>query len=143
MARGAPQGPDDGTIAPWATLASLPFAPEVVLPAVNYFSSIKLHEPEPYGYKNSFNRTMPVEGDGPLGWVSRYHFGINMAPMALMIENYLSGLGWALAREEYLYGGGVEAGGVWGRVVGVKCALELGQKSSPVKGISRWEGAAG
>ena len=30
-ARGAPYGPDDGTIAPWAVVASLPFAPEIVL----------------------------------------------------------------------------------------------------------------
>ena len=30
-ARGVPYGPDDGTIAPWAVLASLPFAPEIAL----------------------------------------------------------------------------------------------------------------
>jgi len=30
-ARGAPYGPDDGTVAPWASVASLPFAPEVVI----------------------------------------------------------------------------------------------------------------
>lgn len=34
VARGVPHGPDDGTIAPWAVVASLPFAPEIVLPAV-------------------------------------------------------------------------------------------------------------
>jgi hypothetical protein len=32
-ARGAPFGPDDGTISPSAVVASLPFAPEIVLPA--------------------------------------------------------------------------------------------------------------
>src|SRR5207249_11287532 len=32
IGRGAPYGPDDGTIAPWAVVASLPFAPEIVLP---------------------------------------------------------------------------------------------------------------
>ena len=31
VARGVPFGPDDGTLAPWATVASLPFAPEIVL----------------------------------------------------------------------------------------------------------------
>lgn len=31
LARGAPFGPDDGTVAPWASIASLPFAPEIVL----------------------------------------------------------------------------------------------------------------
>ena len=37
-ARGAPYGPDDGTIAPWAVAASLPFAPEIVLPTLQYFN---------------------------------------------------------------------------------------------------------
>ena len=38
VARGAPFGPDDGTLAPWAVVASLPFAPELVLPAIEYFN---------------------------------------------------------------------------------------------------------
>ena len=29
-ARGAPYGPDDGTLSPWAVIASLPFAPDIV-----------------------------------------------------------------------------------------------------------------
>ena len=37
-ARGIPDGPDDGTIAPWAAVASLPFAPEIVLPTLRYFN---------------------------------------------------------------------------------------------------------
>ena len=36
MGRGVPYGPDDGTIGPWAMVASLPFAPEIVLPAIDY-----------------------------------------------------------------------------------------------------------
>ena len=32
-ARGVPYGPDDGTLAGWAPLASLPFAPEIALSA--------------------------------------------------------------------------------------------------------------
>lgn len=38
VARSIPNGPDDGTIAPWAAVASLPFAPEIVLPAIGYFN---------------------------------------------------------------------------------------------------------
>ena len=34
VARSIPNGPDDGTIAPWAVVASLPFAPEIVLPTI-------------------------------------------------------------------------------------------------------------
>ena len=33
-ARGVPFGPDDGTLAPWAVAASLPFAPEIVEPTL-------------------------------------------------------------------------------------------------------------
>ena len=32
FARGAPFGPDDGTVSPWVVAASLPFAPEIVIP---------------------------------------------------------------------------------------------------------------
>jgi hypothetical protein len=41
-ARGAPYGPDDGTIAPWAVVASLPFAPEIVLPTIKNFERMEL-----------------------------------------------------------------------------------------------------
>ncbi len=37
LARGVPYGPDDGTIAPWAVVTSLPFALEIVPPAIDYF----------------------------------------------------------------------------------------------------------
>jgi hypothetical protein len=36
IARGVPFGPEDGTISPWAVVASLPFAPEIVLKTVRY-----------------------------------------------------------------------------------------------------------
>src|SRR4030095_4887882 len=38
IARGAPFGPDDGTLAPWVVVASLPFAPEIVIPTVRQFA---------------------------------------------------------------------------------------------------------
>ena len=38
IARGAPFGPDDGTVAPWVVVASLPFAPEIVIPSVRHFA---------------------------------------------------------------------------------------------------------
>ena len=40
LARGVPYGPDDGTIAPWAVVASLRFAPEIVLPTLDYFNGL-------------------------------------------------------------------------------------------------------
>jgi hypothetical protein len=39
VARGAPFGPDDRTVAPWVVVASLPFAPEIVIPTVRTAAS--------------------------------------------------------------------------------------------------------
>lgn len=98
-ARGAPYGPDDGTISPWATVASLPFAPEIVLPALQWFHEIDLKVDRPYGFKASFNPTYPAESGHPHGWVSPFHFGINQGPIVLMIENYRTGFLWQLMRK--------------------------------------------
>ncbi len=100
VGRGVPHGPDDGTLAPWAIAASLPFAPEIVLPALDYcIHDIKLTESNRYGFKASFNPTYPTEHDHPHGWVSPWHFGLNEGPTVLMVENYRSGLLWQLMRE--------------------------------------------
>jgi hypothetical protein len=42
VARGVAAGPDDGTIAPWAVVASLPFAPEIVIPTLQHFNQIEV-----------------------------------------------------------------------------------------------------
>jgi hypothetical protein len=97
IARGAPYGPDDGTLAPWAVVASLPFAPEIVLPTIKNFDLMDLGMLEPYGFKATFNRTFPVEGSD-FGWVSPWHFGIDQGPIILAIENYRTGLLWRLMR---------------------------------------------
>ncbi len=97
--RGVPYGPDDGTIAPWAAVASLPFAPEIVLPTIAHFRTLKLHEANPYGFKASFNPSFPTDKSHPAGWVSPWHFGINEGPTVIMIENYRSGFLWDLMRD--------------------------------------------
>ncbi|WP_435017334.1 glucoamylase family protein [Tundrisphaera sp. TA3] len=97
VARGVPFGPDDGTIAPWAVVASLPFAPEIVLPTIYNFYKLDLGMTDDYGFKTSFNPTYPVEGS-QCGWVSPYYFGIDQGPLALMIENYRTGLLWTLMK---------------------------------------------
>ncbi len=99
VSRGVPFGPDDGTIAPWAAVASLPFAPDIVLPAIEAFHKMRLTESNPYGFKASFNRTFPDKGGGSVGWVSVGHCGINQGPIVLMIENYRTELIWALMRK--------------------------------------------
>jgi hypothetical protein len=98
IARGAPFGPDDGTVAPWVVVASLPFAPEIVIPTARQFARLDLGMTAPYGFKPSFNQTFAVE-ESPTGWwVTPYHFGIDQGPVVLMIENYRSGLIWNIMR---------------------------------------------
>ena len=99
IARGAPYGPDDGTLAPWAVVASLPFAPEIVLPTIQNYERMQLKEAQQYGYKATFNPTFPVQPKHEYGWVSPYHFGINQGPIVTMIENHRSGFLWSLMRQ--------------------------------------------
>lgn len=107
--RGVPYGPDDGTLAPWGTVASLPFAPEIVLPALEHFNTAYPDITNEYGLKCSFNPTFP--GDGPAGWVADGHYAIDQAPVVLMIENYLTGFFWGLMRKcEYIETGLRRAG---------------------------------
>ena len=111
LARGVPDGPDDGTIAPWAVVASLPFAPEIVLPVLRWFDDIDLKLDNPYGFKATFNPTYPIESDHAPYWVSPWYCGFNQGPIVLMIENFLTGLLWRLMRDcPYLVNGLRRAG---------------------------------
>jgi hypothetical protein len=78
---------DDGTIAPYGPLSSLPFAPEIVLPTIK---SINERYGEKiwgrYGYYDSFNPTAQ--------WVDNDFVGIDQGPMMIMIENFRTGLVW-------------------------------------------------
>lgn len=106
VARGVPDGPDDGTLAPWAVAAALPFAPEIVAPTLAHLSTLNLHVPNPYGFKASFNPAAR--------WVSSYHFGINEGPTVLMIENHRSGLLWSLMRRSRELRAGLQRAGFEG-----------------------------
>jgi hypothetical protein len=111
VARSIPRGPDDGTLAPWAVIASLPFAPEIVLPSIAYIDRLGLGEVSPYGFEATFNPTFPSDSGKPCGWVSPRNFGLNDGPIILMIENYRTGLLWKLMRRcPYLVAGLRRAG---------------------------------
>lgn len=98
--RGVPYGPDDGTCSPWAVVASLPFAPKLVLKTVrNAIERLDLKKDNQYGFDASFNRTFPEKTKNPNGWVSQWQFGINQGPIVLMIENYKTGLLWKLMKK--------------------------------------------
>ena len=115
VGRGVPDGPDDGTIAPWAVAASLPFAPEIVLPALAYcIHDVKLTESNRYGFKASFNPTYPSTIVNSHGWVSSFHFGLNEGPTVLMIENYRTGLLWRLMRNSPFIVAGLRRAGFGG-----------------------------
>lgn len=113
VARGAPFGPDDGTISPWATMTSLPFAPEIVLPAWRHFEDIGVKVNPKCGCTASFNPTYPsgiLAKFGlelsQLGWVSPWSLGLDQGPIILMIENYRSGFLWRLMKQcPYLVAG--------------------------------------
>jgi hypothetical protein len=98
IARGVPDGPDDGTLAPWAVVASLPFAPEIVLPTLEHFDEIEVGAEHPYGLEATFNPTFPDERSLGCGWLSPWHYGINEGPIVLMIANYRSDFLWRLMR---------------------------------------------
>jgi hypothetical protein len=113
-ARGAPFGPDDGTLAPWVVLASLPFAPEIVIPTIREMARLDIGMTQRYGFKPSFNQTYAVP-DSPTGWwVTPYHFGIDQGPVALMIENYRTGLIWNITRRSPYIAEGLRRAGFIG-----------------------------
>ena len=74
LGRGVPYGPDDGTLAPWAVVASLPFAPEIVLPALDYcIHQVKLTSSTPTASKRLSTR--PTRENPAIPMVG-YHRGI-------------------------------------------------------------------
>ncbi len=100
LARGAPFGPDDGTISPWAVVSSLPFAPEIVVPAIHHaVQRLALGSRGRVGFDASFNQTFPEWTHNLHGWVSPRRIGLNQGTIILMIENYLSELLWKLFRQ--------------------------------------------
>jgi hypothetical protein len=97
---------DDGTIAPYGALSSLPFAPEIVIPAVRemharYGSAIYGR----YGFFDSFNPSFTYDMPLPagrvvpgIGWVDVDYLGLDQGPIIAMIENYKSGFVWNTMR---------------------------------------------
>ncbi len=95
-ARGVPYGPDDGTLSGSSVLASLPFAPEIVLPAVRNMIG---RYPEMLAggqFASGFNPTL-AGADGR-AWVSPGHYGLDQGIVVMMIENYRTQLLWRLMR---------------------------------------------
>lgn len=78
---------DDGTIAPYASISSIIFAPEIVLPAIKNFNEKYGKDLwKEFGYVDAFNPT--------LNWYNKEYIGIDQGPLLLMIENFRTGLIW-------------------------------------------------
>ncbi|MDQ2929661.1 MAG: hypothetical protein M3Y05_02415 [Gemmatimonadota bacterium] len=111
-ARGVPYGPDDGTIAGWASLASLPFAPDIVLKAVRTMHSRYPEMRPDRQYASSFNPGL-VGADGKY-WVSSGHYGLDQGIVTMMIENYRTEFIWRLMRNCSYFVAGLRAAGFRG-----------------------------
>jgi hypothetical protein len=118
-ARGAAVGStiDDGTIAPTAAIGSLPFAPEIVLPAMlEMYHRFGAFIYSTYGFKDAFNESFRAKPTDPLrpgrpGWVDPDYVAIDQGPILAMIENYRTGLIWRVMRgNRYLLRGLDRAG---------------------------------
>jgi hypothetical protein len=95
-------------------VASLPFAPEIVIPTVRTMARLDLGMTKRYGFKPSFNQTYEMP-DSPTGWwVTPYHFGIDQGPVILMIENYRTGLIWKIMRRSPYIAAGLRRAGFRG-----------------------------
>jgi len=111
-ARGVPYGPDDGTLAPWAPLATLPFAPEIALPALRQLCARYPRVVADSKLPSGFNPTLTE--DSPDGWISEGYYGLDQGIVVLMVENYRSGLIWRLMRQCPYLGAGLRRAGFRG-----------------------------
>ena len=98
---------DDGTIAPTAAASSVPFAPEIAIPAVaEMYRRYGEHLFTKYGFLDSFNPTLrttdvPLQHgrvEPGLGWFDGDYLGIDQGPIVAMIENYRTQLVWKTMR---------------------------------------------
>jgi hypothetical protein len=108
---GAEEEVDDGTIAPTGAAGCIPFAPEIVVPALKAMKNKygdKLWTK--YGFVDAFNPTY-VTPSTPHGWFDKDYLGIDQGPIALMIENYRNGFVWeVMKKNKYIIAGLKRAG---------------------------------
>ena len=99
---------DDGTIAPTAAGASLPFAPEICIPALKAMrSKYGDHLWTKYGFVDAFNPSYPTPG----GWFDHDYLGIDQGPIVLMTENLRNGFVWeVMKKNSYVVDGLRKAG---------------------------------
>lgn len=110
---------DDGTIAPTAAGGSIPFAPEICIPALENMWNKYQNTPliTEYGFKDSYNpnytfNLSTLRGQkGNSFWIDPDYLGIDQGPIIMQIENYRSQLVWKLMKKNpYIIAGLKKAG---------------------------------
>ncbi|MGH8306069.1 MAG: glucoamylase family protein, partial [Steroidobacteraceae bacterium] len=108
---------DDGTIAPTAVISSLPFAPEIVIPAtLEMYRRIGGALYSTYGFRDAFNLSFNAGSPARAasGWFDAHYLAIDQGPILAMIENYRSGLVWRIMRHNGYIRRGLERAGFQG-----------------------------
>ena len=108
MSRGVPYGPDDGTIAPWAMLAALPFDSRAALEGTHHLLKRYPQVCNQDRFSSGFNPTLVADGQG---WLSEGWYGLDQGLLAMMIENHLSGLIWKNFRKSAYVRAGLKMAG--------------------------------
>jgi hypothetical protein len=111
MSRGVPFGPDDGTIAPWAMLATLPFAPEAALSGTRGLLETHPQVCSRDRFSSGFNPTLQ---SGTGGWLSEGWYGLDQGLVTMMIENHRTGLIWEIVRHSRYVRDGLKRAGFEG-----------------------------
>lgn len=106
---------DDGTIAPTAAGGSVPFAPEVCLPALEYMWTTYYDDLiGEYGFRDAFNPTFTFCEGCENGWFDTDYLGIDQGPILIQIENHRSGLVWEIMKRNPYIRKGLERAGFEG-----------------------------
>ncbi len=104
---------DDGTLAPWAAAASLPFLPIETIAAIRAHRDVTLCKPGWSGFLGSYNQTY-IDPDCPHGWVDEHDLAIEQAPITMMAGNHLCDAVWRHARQSIPMARGLRRAGFTG-----------------------------
>jgi hypothetical protein len=111
-ARGAPLGPDDGTLAPWCALAALPYDREAAISGTRALLQAYPDLCYEGRFPGGFNPS--VKTAGPEGWVDDRCVGIDQGLLVMSIENDRSDFIWSLMRKSDIIRTGLERAGFTG-----------------------------
>jgi hypothetical protein len=105
-------GYDDCTIAPTAAGGSIPFAPEICIPALKHFWETHFEAlVGTYGFRDAFNLEYTEGEQYKGGWFASDYLGIDQGPILIQAENHRTGLVWEMMKKNpYIRSGLLKAG---------------------------------